>query len=94
MMDALKFAGQGTHVVWFGLTEPDCEIPVKPYEIFQKEITITASYINPFAHGRAADIVNSGKLKLSELISERLSLDEIQKAFEIRGKNGKMMIFP
>ena len=94
MMDALKFAGQGTHVVWFGLTEPDCEIPVKPYEIFQKEITITASYVNPFTHGRAADIVNSGKLKLSELISERLSLDEIQKAFEIRGKNGKMMIFP
>src|SRR5699024_280042 len=77
MMDALKFAGQGTHVVWFGLTEPDCEIPVKPYEIFQKEITIPASYVNPFAHGRAADIVNSGKLKLSELISERLSLDEI-----------------
>ena len=38
--------------------------------------------------------MNSGKLKLSELISERLSLDEIQKAFEIRGKNGKMMIFP
>ena len=55
MMDALKFAGQGTHVVWFGLTEPDCEIPVKPYEIFQKEITITASYVNPFTHGRAAE---------------------------------------
>lgn len=94
MMDAIKFAGQGTRVVFFGLTDPDCEIPIKPFEIFQKEITITSSFVNPFTHGRAADIVNTGKLQLSGLVSERLSLDEIHEAFKIRGKNGKMLILP
>lgn len=94
MMNAFDFAGQGTHIILFGLTDPDCEIPVKPYEIFQKELLITASYVNPYTHGRAVDIVNSRKLKLEELISERLSLDEIQKVFEIRGKNGKMIVLP
>ncbi len=94
MTDSLKFAGQGTHVVWFGLTDPDCEVTVKPFEVYQKEISITGSFVNPFTHGRAADLINSGKLRLSELISDRLSLDEFQKAFEIRGKNGKIMIFP
>lgn len=94
MMDAFTYVSSGGHVLLFGLTEPDCEILIKPYEIFQREITITASYVNPYTHGRAANLLNTGKIRLSELISDRLSLDEITKAFEIRGKNGKMMIFP
>lgn len=94
MMDAFKYIGNGGHVLLFGLTEPDCEIPVKPYEIFQREITVTASFVNPYTHGRAANLVNTGKIRLSELISDRYTLDEIHKAFEVRGKNGKMMIFP
>lgn len=94
MMDAFKYVGNGGQVLLFGLTEPDCEIPVKPYEIFQREISVTASYVNPYTHGRAANLINTGKIKLSELISDRLSLDEINEAFKIRGKNGKMMIYP
>lgn len=94
MLDAFKYIGNQGHVLLFGLTEPDCEIPVKPYEIFQKEITVTASYVNPFSHGKAAALVNTRKLKLAELISDRLELDAINDVFQIRGKNGKMMVYP
>lgn len=94
MKDAFTYISNGGHILLFGLTAPEAEIPVKPYEIFQKELTITASYVNPYTHGRAANLVNSGKLKLSELISDRFTLDEMNKAYEVRGKNGKMMIFP
>lgn len=94
MMDAFKYISNGGHVMLFGVPDPDLEIPVKPYEIYQKEISITASYVNPYTHGRAANLLNTGKLKLSELISDRFTLDEIGEAFKIRGKNGKMMIFP
>lgn len=94
MLDAFRYVGNGGQVLLFGLTAPDCEIPVKPYEIFQRELTVTSSYVNPYTHGRAANLVNTGKIRLSELISDRLTLDEIGKAFEIRGKNGKMMIYP
>ena len=94
MMDAFTYIGDGGHVLLFGLTAPDCEIPVKPYEIFQRELTITASFVNPFSHGRAVHLVNTGKLRLSELISDRVALDDINNVFEIRGKNGKMMVFP
>lgn len=94
MTDAIKYAGQGSNVVFFGLTEPDCEIPIKPFDIFQRELNITASFVNPFTHGRAVDLVNSHKLKLKELISDYIPLDEIETAFEIAGKNGKMIIMP
>ena len=94
MQDALTYVSRGGHVLFFGLTPPDAEIPLKPYEVFQKELMITSSFVNPHTQGRAATLVNSGKLKLSELISDRLPLDEMNKAYEIRGKNGKMIIFP
>ncbi|PWJ51254.1 zinc-dependent alcohol dehydrogenase family protein [Faecalicatena contorta] len=94
MKDAVKYAGQGARIVFFGVSDPDCEIPIKPYEIFQRELTITASYVNPFTHGRAVELINNRKLKLKELISDIIPLDEIETAFEIGGKNGKMMIIP
>ncbi|MDO4519797.1 MAG: zinc-dependent alcohol dehydrogenase family protein [Eubacteriales bacterium] len=94
MMDAFKFISPAGHILLFGLTEPDCEIPFKPYEVFKKELTITASYVNPYTHGRAVDLVNSGNLHLAELISDRISVENIHEAFRIRGKNGKMMILP
>lgn len=94
MKDAIKYAGHGAHIVFFGLTSPECEIPIKPYEIFQRELTITSSFVNPFTHGRAAELINSGKLQLKELISDYIPLDEMEKAFEIKGRNGKMLIVP
>lgn len=30
----------------FGLTKPDETITVKPFEVFQKELVLTSSYIN------------------------------------------------
>lgn len=94
IIDAIKYVSNGGHVMLFGVPDPELEIPIKPYEFYQKEISVTASYVNPYTHGRAANLLNSGKLKLSELISDRFTLDEIDEAFKMRGKNGKMMIFP
>ena len=94
MQDAIHYVSRGGHVLLFGLTPPDTEIPLKPYEVFQKELMITSSFVNPHTQGRAAKLVNTGKLKLTELISDRFTLDEMNRAFELGGKNGKMIIFP
>lgn len=94
MLDAFKYISNGGHVLLFGVSDPDLEIPVKLYEIFQREITVTASYVNPYTHGRAANLLNTRKLQLSELISDKLTLDEIEDAFKIREKKGKAMIYP
>ncbi len=94
MMDAIRYVGKGGTVMMFGLTEPDCEIPLKPFEVFKKEITVKASYVNPYTHGRAANILGSGKLRLKELISDIIPLDNINQAFEIKGHKGKIIIQP
>lgn len=94
MMDAIHYTGRGGTAMLFGLTDPDCEIPFKPFDAFKKEITIKASFVNPYTHGRAAALLNAGKLSLGELISDIILLDQINDAFTIKGHKGKMIIKP
>jgi threonine dehydrogenase-like Zn-dependent dehydrogenase len=44
MEQAIDLAGNKGTVMMFGLTKPDAEIAVKPFQIFQKELTLRASY--------------------------------------------------
>lgn len=94
MCNAIEYAGRGGTALLFGLTPPDCEIPFMPFKAFQKELTVTASFTNQYTHGRAVGILASGQLKLKELISDEFSLDEIQKAFDMNIRTGKIIIRP
>ena len=61
----------------FGLTKPDAEIHVKPFEIFKKEITLKASYINPYTQKRALALIESGKIDVSSMIYRRITVEEL-----------------
>ena len=80
----------------FGLTPPDCEVPVKPFEVFKKEIHITSSFVNPYTMGRAVDILEAGGIDVKSLIATVLPLDGIGRAFTddaLRGQ-GKIVVVP
>ena len=96
MQSAVELAGKGATVVLFGLTAPDCEISVKPFEIFQKELTITSSYINPYTFSRAVALLESGRLKVKPLISRTLGLEDLGRALSDRNfrGGGKAIVHP
>lgn len=71
---AIQSVGNGGTVMLFGLTEPECGIPLYPFYLFQHEITIKASYINPYTIGRAVALLNSGRLRVDDLITDRIPL--------------------
>ena len=73
----------------FGLTKPDEEIAVKPFQVFQKELVLKASYINPYTQKRALDLINSGRLDVSSMVYEVCSLDKFGRNFEQAGGEGK-----
>lgn len=91
---AIQYAGKAATVMIFGLTNPDCAIPFKPFEAFKKELTVKTSYVNPNTQGRAAQIITSGRLNLADLISDRISLEHIQDAFMPAQRNGKTIVIP
>ena len=93
---AIDIAGNKAVVMMFGLTKPDEEIAVKPFQIFQKELVLKASYINPYTQKRALDLIDSGRLNVSSMIYEVCGLEKLEDILskpEIR-ENGKYIISP
>lgn len=74
---AITLAGKKSTVMMFGLTKPDDKISIKPFEIFKKEITIKASYINPYTQKRALALIDSQKIDVSSMIYKTISVDEL-----------------
>ncbi len=92
--DAVKFAGKGATVMYFGLASPEESYPLKPDDVFKKELTITSSFINPYTFERAIRVLESGMIELESLITNVVPLDDIVDVFtkpEYR-RAGKAMI--
>lgn len=96
MLDAIKYAGKKSVVMLFGLGSPNDEILVKPFELFKKEVTIKASFINPYTQSRALDILKSGKLDIKSLISHEISLEDLTEVLTNPQKRsfGKVIVNP
>ncbi len=94
--EAVRLAGDGGTVMLFGLTPPDCEIPVRPFDMFRRELNITASFINPYTFPRALRLMESGGVRAEAVIGARVPLAEIRDAFDdprLRAA-GKVLIVP
>ncbi|UCE05423.1 MAG: zinc-dependent alcohol dehydrogenase family protein [bacterium] len=96
MEQAIQSACKGGTVMMFGLTPPDCEISLKPFDVFKRELTIKSSFINPFTQARAVELLASGRLKVNDLISNVVPLDNIAELFENENlrKKGKIIVKP
>lgn len=91
---SIKYAGKGAEIMLFGLTAPDDEVKIKPFEMFQKELTIKTSFVNPYAFERAADLLARGIIDVSEIITDIVDLENINDVFtnKLYAKDGKVLI--
>lgn len=91
---ALDLAGKCATVVLFGLTDENQSINFYPYQAFQKELTIKASYVNPNTMDHAIKIMSGGKFPTEKFISEEISLEEVEQELKTQtyAKYGKVMV--
>ncbi len=75
---AIDLAGNKAVVMMFGLTKPDETISLKPFQVFQKELELKASFINPYTQKRALDLIDSGRLDVSSMIYEVCGLEKLE----------------
>ena len=94
MTQAVNLAGRGATVMFFGLTPPGAELNIKPYDVFARELHITASFINPYTFTRAIDLLAQEKINVRDIISLTLPLDDILRVFEEPAcrQGGKVLI--
>lgn len=96
METAIDIAGKNSVVMMFGLTAPEDKIFVKPFEMFQKEIVLKASFINPYTQKRALELIDNGKIDVSSIVYACESLEklpEILSNAQLRA-NGKFIVNP
>jgi len=96
MEQAIDIAGNKSTVMLFGLTAPADTITVRPFEIFKKEITLRASFINPYTQKRALSLIDGKKLDVESMIYASAPLEELP-AILADGKRrsyGKFVILP
>ncbi|MFI3313894.1 MAG: alcohol dehydrogenase, partial [Eubacteriales bacterium] len=93
---AIAIAGYKSIVMMFGLTKPEEIVPVKPFELFKKEIVLKASFINPCTQRRALDLIDGGRVDVSSMIFEVAPLEKLEEILakpELRAQ-GKYVIAP
>lgn len=93
---AISYAGKKSVVMMFGLTKPDDTIAVRPFELFQKEIVLKASFINPYTQQRAVDLINARRIDVSSMVAGFYGLEELERVLadpKLRAK-GKYIIKP
>ena len=77
MTQAIELAGEKATVMLFGLTASETEISIKPFTVFQKELNITASFINPYTQSRAVRLIDSGKLDVTSPVYATVPLADL-----------------
>lgn len=76
--NAVKCADKGAQLLLFGVPSPNEVVEIAPYDIFNKELTISGSFINPFTLDEAIQLLNKGIVNIEPLISHRITLEEVQ----------------
>ncbi len=81
---AFEITKRGTTVLLFSVPKPGTVHPLNLMEVFQKELTIIGSMINPDTHGRAAALINSGRIRLEEIITHSFPVTQVLEAVQMQ----------
>lgn len=79
---AIGLTRTGGTMMIYGMTGEQDEWPVKPYEIFRRELTLKGSFAQQLTFDRAVAALRSGAVDTTGIISHRFSLDDYQGALD------------
>ncbi|HEY9076761.1 MAG TPA: zinc-dependent alcohol dehydrogenase family protein [Anaerolineaceae bacterium] len=94
----VEFARHGGKVLLFGVPPAGAQMSLEAFKIFRKGLTILGSFTSLRNSYQAIDLLKTGRLDVSDLISHRLPLDDMQAGIELieRGSENirKVMLLP
>lgn len=81
---AFEAAKRGSTVLLFSVPKAGAVHPLSLEDVYQKELTIVGSMINPDTHLRAVRLINSGRIQLAPLITHRYPVDQVKEAIQMQ----------
>ncbi len=92
MRAAVEAARPGATIMWVGVAAPDTEVPVRPYDVFKRELTIRGSYTNPYVMDRALGLLASGRLDWEKVVTHRFPLDQFDDAWAVHSEGAGLKV--
>lgn len=77
---AFSAAKRGTTILLFSVPKVGTTHPLSLEDVYQKELTIVGSIINPDTHQRAVDMINHGRIQLAPIITHRFPIERLKEA--------------
>ncbi len=65
----------GGRIVVLGVLPQGTRVQIEPFDLLFREITLIHSFLNPFTHARATDLIATGRIRVDPLISRVIPLE-------------------
>lgn len=85
---AVRLSGKGSRIVIFGLAPKYHKVELDLQYLFQNEIQIFNSLLNPFTFSAAVDLLIDKKIDVSKLITRKTELKNIKEIFHHQKDSG------
>jgi D-arabinitol dehydrogenase (NADP+) len=80
--DALQFIRRGGTLLVYGVYPETETVRFNPFDLFRREITIKGSFAQIDAFPRALAYLESGKIKVNEIVTDEFALEDWPKVLE------------
>ena len=80
--DALQFVRRGGTLLVYGVYPESETVRFNPFDLFRREITIKGSFAQIDAFPRALAYLESGKIKVNEIVTDEFALEDWPKVLE------------
>lgn len=81
---AFQAAKRGTTLLLFSVPQAGSTYSLSLEDVYQKELTVVGSMINPDTHGRAAALINSGVIDLEPIITHSYPVEKLADALKMQ----------
>jgi len=89
---AFEAAKRGTRILLFSVPKAGSVYGLSMDDIYQKELTIYGSMINPDTHQRAVDMINGHRLDLRSLITHHYPHEKLEEAILMQMSNESLKV--
>jgi L-iditol 2-dehydrogenase len=89
---ATRMARSGGTVVILGVMPQGKTVAIEPFDLLFRELKLVGSFINPFTHRRAADLIASGAIKVAPLISRVVGFEGGAEAIRAPARGGEIRV--
>jgi L-iditol 2-dehydrogenase len=72
-----RLARTGGRIVLLGVLPKGLAVPLEPFDLLFREISLLPAFINPFTQTRAAALIASGQVRVGPLVTRVVGLEEV-----------------